>query len=88
MRSVWKFEIIVLMVAIAAIIGFALSGCAAPTNSVIVKCLPLKAWSNADQDQLQKEYDALPANAQMREAFKDYMAMRDETRACENGGVK
>ena len=72
------------MKAAAAIVCLlALSACA--TNSVQNICLPLKTWSDADQDQLRKEYDALAPAAKMRLAFQDYVAMRDADRACQNG---
>jgi hypothetical protein len=70
--------------AITVCIALALAGCATapPTNTVIVTCIPLKAWSDADQDQLRAEYDALPKDAKMRLAFRDYIAMRDSDKAC------
>ncbi|MGB8364835.1 MAG: hypothetical protein ACLQUZ_12815 [Rhizomicrobium sp.] len=62
------------------------AGCAGQPASISlpprIACLPLRTWSAAEQDQLRKEYDALPAPAKMRAAFQDYVAMRDEDRAC------
>ena len=62
------------------------AGCADKPASISlpsrIACLPLRTWSAAEQDQLRKEYDALPAPAKMRVAFQDYVAMRDEDRAC------
>ena len=67
----------------AAVMLIGCSGCAPDTNSVITTCLPLKTWSDADQDQLRQEYDALPKDAKMRIAFMDYVTMRDADRACQ-----
>ncbi len=73
----------------ALTIMFAATGCeigptavslpAAPPHTL---CLPLRNWSAADQDELRREYDALAPGAKLRLAFEDYIAMRDETRAC------
>lgn len=59
-----------------------LGGCGTPTNSTLVRCLPLRTWSDADQDQLRREYDGLPKDAKMRIAFDDYAVMRAADRAC------
>lgn len=77
-----RFESVVLIVALLGIAVLALYGCATPTNSVVMGCLPLKTWTAADQDELLKEYNALPPGAIMRDAFKDYMAQRDADRVC------
>lgn len=68
----------------ALLAALALSGCA--RGPVVISlpraCLPLKTWSAADQDALRREYDALAPAAKLRAAFQDYVAMRDEARAC------
>lgn len=73
-------------VAVACLLVFLVAtyGCASapPTNSVLVQCIPLKTWSDAEQDHLRLEYDALPPAAKMRLAFMDYIAMRDADKAC------
>lgn len=66
-------------VLILALICLAVSGC---TTSAVTQCLPLRTWSYADQQQLLKDYQALPAGAQMKVAFQDYMALRNADRAC------
>lgn len=87
MKNRLSFQSIVLLVALLSIVTFAMFGCASspPTNSVIVHCLPLKTWPDADQDQLREEIDALPRDAKLREAFNDYIGMRDADRACQSG---
>lgn len=45
-------------------------------------CIPLKVWSNDQQDTMRREFDALSPDAIMRDVFKDYIAMRDAARAC------
>lgn len=55
----------------------------APTVRAIKQvCIPVKPWSGADQDLMQREFDALAPNAIMRDVFRDYVAMRDASRAC------
>ena len=79
------------IIAVLIIGGAVLYGCAqpSPTNSVVVSCIPLKNnWTYDDMAQLQKEYDALPPNATMRTAFKDYIAMRDADRNCLRGSIQ
>jgi hypothetical protein len=77
-----------------AVLGLALALCgciSAPTPPQIVQlaaCPKLLAWSDQDQDKLKAEYDSLPPDALMRRAFKDYIAMRDETLACAKGVKK
>lgn len=76
-----RFEGVVLVVALMAILAFAVFGCAAPTNSVIVQCIPIIKWEDADQDKLKEEYDALPPTDLLRKLYKDYIAMRDAAHA-------
>jgi hypothetical protein len=50
--------------------------------AVLQICLPLTSWSNAQQDQMGHEYDALGAKAILRAVFRDWLAMRKEDKAC------
>lgn len=64
-----------------------LVGCAsAPTTQPVQppeppSCVALKIWSDVQQDEMRKEYDALAPSAILREAFMDYMNLRDDIRA-------
>jgi hypothetical protein len=69
-----------------------LAGCASQSAPVdlptVVACLPLSTWTAAQQDEMRKEYDALPKDAILRSVFMDWVAMRDADRACVSAGGK
>jgi hypothetical protein len=74
---------------------FLLTGCASQPAAPIALpaavqqvCLPLASWTAAQQDEMRKEYDALSKTAILRAVFMDWVAMRDEDRACMNAGGK
>ena len=67
----------------------ALSACAttaptlpAPKPQTAVQCLPLKAYSPADQQALLAQLKTLPPDSPLALAIRDYLAMRDADRAC------
>ncbi|HWU27148.1 MAG TPA: hypothetical protein VN154_12185 [Rhizomicrobium sp.] len=63
-----------------------LNACAVcPQNEHVQQCPELMAWSLPEQAELSREYDALKPGALLRKAFQDYLAMRDEARACAAG---
>ena len=64
-------------------------GCTALGSSVPpAQCLPLTAWTSAQQDAMREEYDALAKDAILRAVFMDWVAMRDADRACVSAGGK
>jgi uncharacterized lipoprotein YmbA len=58
-----------------------LAGCATP-GAVVVTCLPLRAYTPAEQDALADALAAVPSNSPLVGAMADYLAMRDADRAC------
>ena len=73
---------------VSACISF-LAGCTAlGSSSPSAQCLPLTAWTSAQQDEMRKEYDALPKDAILRAVFMDWVGMRDADRACMSAGAK
>ena len=71
----------------SACISF-LAGCAAVASPQPPQCIPLTAWMFAQQDEMRKEYDALPKDAILRAVFMDWVGMRDADRACMSDGSK
>ncbi len=65
-----------------------LSGCTTPEAPPAPQCIPLTAWTSAQQDEMRKEYDALPKDAILRAVFMDWIGMRDADRACLSTGGK
>jgi hypothetical protein len=64
-------------------------GCASPAPPPMpAQCLPLTAWTAEQQDEMRKEYDALPKDAILRAVFMDWVGMRDADRACLSAGGK
>jgi hypothetical protein len=62
-----------------------LAGCSSVEPKAVdvrVQCIPLTQWTASQQDEMRKEYDALPKDAILRGVFMDWVAMRDATRAC------
>ena len=67
------------------------SGCATgPRNVVVVKepvCGTVEEWSDADQERAADEMlNLLPADSPITWALGSFIRMRDEARACEEGG--
>ena len=62
----------------------ALAACGT-TGAVHSQCLPLKAYSSAEQKALAVELRALAAGSTLAEIVRDYEAMRDADRACLGG---
>jgi hypothetical protein len=63
--------------------------CASPAPpETPAQCLPLTAWTSVQQDEMRKEYDALPKDAILRAVFMDWIGMRDADRACLSAGAK
>jgi hypothetical protein len=63
--------------------------CASPAPPEIpAQCIPLTLWTSAQQDEMRKEYDALPKDAILRAVFMDWVVMRDADRACMSAGGK
>jgi hypothetical protein len=66
-----------------------LAGCTTvATPPAAPQCIPLTAWTSAQQDEMRKEYDALPRDAILRAVFMDWVGMRDADRSCMNAGAK
>ena len=65
-----------------------LVGCTTPGSPQPPQCFPLTSWTSAQQDEMRKEYDALPKDAILRAVFMDWVAMRDADRACMSAGGK
>jgi hypothetical protein len=71
----------------AAASALLLTGCSSlgspPTVDIRTQCIPLTSWTVAQQDEMRREYDALAKDAILRAVFKDWVAMRDADRACQ-----
>jgi hypothetical protein len=65
-----------------------LFGCTTSGSPQPAQCIPLTAWTSAQQDEMRKEYDALPKDAILRAVFMDWGGMRDADRACMSDGSK
>ena len=65
-----------------------LAGCTTVASPLPAQCIPLTAWTSAQQDEMRKEYDALPKDAILRAVFMDWVGMRDADRACMSAGEK
>jgi hypothetical protein len=63
-----------------------LDGCT--TVASTTQCIPVTAWTSAQQDEMRKEYDALAKDAILRAVFMDWIGMRDADRACLSTGGK
>lgn len=71
----------------SACISF-LAGCTTAGSPPSPQCIPLTVWTSAQQDEMRKEYDALPKDAILRAVFMDWVGMRDADRACMSAGEK
>lgn len=65
---------------------FNLTACATqpaklPPPTPVAACLPLKAYTKAEQDALNAQYHALPPDSPVAQAFIDYVKLRDANRA-------
>lgn len=68
-----------------------LTGCASTVyeSKLEVYCLPLKSYSNEFNEQLAKEIEKLPNDSKrIEQAISDYVALRDQIRACEQARDK
>lgn len=72
---------------LALIACLALGACASPALpppqvTLSVECLPLKAYTQAEQDGLRAQLASLPQGSPVQLAMLDYLKMRDADRAC------
>ncbi len=65
-----------------------LAGCTTVASPLPAQCIPVTAWTSVQQDEMRKEYDALPKDAILRTVFMDWVGMRDADRACLSAGGK
>jgi len=67
-----------------ALLAFYLAGCAATTGSC--ELLALKSYDRATEQKILSELEAAPANAAWPGLLADYVALRDEVKACKGDG--
>lgn len=78
MRGFWIF---CLLAACGIVFCVSAMGCKT-VPAVTTACLPLKAYTPAEQQQLAAEVAALPPGSALVGAMSDYAAMRAADRAC------
>lgn len=69
-----------LLLVLVALLIAALAGCTHPVVRPL--CIPLKAYSRADENALANELDASRGTPEIHDMARDWMRMRDEDRVC------